>query len=481
MPKEDSAAFLITPDNDALANLELSWNTAEYSAEDGLGAMGKLHEAGDALAAVGRLGGEGLEILGSGVMVGPGLLLTATHVLDEFDHAGPPPLFITFLENGSRAWLPKDVATVSGPSAFGPDRKVISDITLVSCTLNSDALASHPLMLAPMQVALPLIGERLWAFGFRHGGIDGGTALLTPLVSSGLVTAAFPTGRGERLASSCIEVDMDAWGGMSGGAVVNSKGYLVGIVSASLSDGGPTYVTLIWEALRMKVKGPVPKLQKVPEISLIGARAEGLVKLKGNFTRDPFGDMKLSLSADEGHLAAASLTDSEREGMRKDALDPDELEAFLEDWEAEMEDIAGEAALRSLAELSLSRLREFLAGSAIPPACIEAVEGFSVEDFEGVEELAVTASDAMEDGAIDFTFTIDVRILIWTVDVGRQAFAEMEEDFRRAFLNVREEDGIVRMEVIQRRYFKGHVTFDRDAETFGDPVIEFSALRPPRE
>lgn len=471
----------IIADNEMLADLELSWNTAEFTSEDGLGPMATLHQAGDALVAVGRLNDDGPEILGSGVMVGPGLLLTATHVLDEFKKNSPPPLFMTFLESGTRAWLPKDVTTLSGPSEFGHDRQVVSDISLVGCTLNSDALVDHPLMLAPMQVALPLIGERLWAFGFRHGGIKGGAALLTPLVSSGLVTATFPRGRGERLASSCIEVDMDVRGGMSGGAVVNSDGFLVGIVSASVSDGGPTYVTLIWEALRMRVKSSAPKLQKVPLISLIGAHAEGLVKLKGNFNRDPFGNIKLSLSADEGQLMVASLSDAHRADMRQNALDGDELEAFLEGWGSEMEDVTSEAALRSLAGLSLPKMREFLEGSAIPPACLEGIQAFSVEVFEGVEELDVTKSEAMENGSIEFAFTIDVRSLIWTVDVDMVAFAALEVDFRRAFFNVREENGVMRMETIQRRYFRGNVVFDREAECFGDPVIELSALHPPRQ
>lgn len=93
-------------------------------------------------------------------------------------------------------------------------------------------------------------------------------------------------------------------------------------------DGGPTYVTLIWEVLRMRVRGSVPKLQNVPEVSLIGARAESLVKLKGNFDRDPFGDIKLSLSADEGQLMVASLTDAQRAEMRENALNDDDSRRF---------------------------------------------------------------------------------------------------------------------------------------------------------
>src|SRR5882724_2136514 len=152
MTDQDNYSALITIDNAALSELELSWRTAVFTAEDGIGPLGSLHEAGDALVAVARLEQDALTILGSGVMVGPGLLLTATHVLDEFPRDGGGPVFLTFLPGAARAWLPRDVVTVSGRSEFDESRKVVSDLSLVSCTLNSAALAEFPLMLAPMQV-----------------------------------------------------------------------------------------------------------------------------------------------------------------------------------------------------------------------------------------------------------------------------------------------------------------------------------------
>jgi len=242
MDERKTHSVLITEDNPALATLRRSWGTAVYSNEDGIGPMGSLHEAGDAVVAIAQLNDSETTILGSGVMIGPGLLITATHVLDEFPRAGPPPAFLTFLPGAARAWLPHDRSTASGPSSFGEDREKISDLTLLSCTLNSDAHERYPLTLAPLKVGLPLVGERLWAFGYRHGGIGNGISSVTPLVTSGTITAAFPHGRGERMPASCIEVEMDTKGGMSGGPVVNADGDLVGIVSSSI-EGGPTYVT----------------------------------------------------------------------------------------------------------------------------------------------------------------------------------------------------------------------------------------------
>lgn len=295
---EQTHIVQITSDNPDLATLQKSWATAVFSAEDGLGPMASLHQAGDSIVALATMTEDGFMILGSGVMVGPGLMFTASHVLDEFPEKGAGPVCLTFLPCGARAWLPRGRTTLSGPSEFGPDRRRISDLTLMSCTLNSDALSESSLLLAPIQLTLPLIGDRLWAFGYRHGDIVDAAALLTPLVASGLVTGCYPQGRGERMPGSCIEVDMDTVGGMSGGPVVNDDGWVVGIVSSSL-EGGPTYVTLVWDAARVSVQGAPMEIWPDGEGDLLVGRDLGLVKLKGAVERDENGNVTLTMSTPE--------------------------------------------------------------------------------------------------------------------------------------------------------------------------------------
>ncbi|WP_205622368.1 trypsin-like serine peptidase [Xanthomonas arboricola] len=345
----------ITEDNPALTMLRRSWATAIYSDEDGLGPMGSLHEAGDALVALAQLEEYGPTVLGSGVMIGPGLVVAATHVLDEFSARRASPLLLTFLPDGARAWLPRESSTVSGPSVFGEDRRQVSDVTLLSCTLNSEAHVHHPLILAPLQISLPLVGERLWAFGYRHGALQDATALITPLVTSGLVTAAFPQGRGERMPSACIEVAMDTKGGMSGGPVVNANGDLVGIVSSSI-EGGPSYVTLIWEALRLTIGSRLPSLTG-RDIDLFAAQRLGLVKLKGRIRRRRNGDVTITLPEPEIELLAASVDPaamvSSCPGGR--FLDDAHLEDFQERWLPEMETAATVAALAHLKGLAIDR------------------------------------------------------------------------------------------------------------------------------
>lgn len=54
--------------------------------------MGSLHEAGDSLVAIGRLDDGDMKFRQR-----PGLVVTASHVLEEFHDAGAGPLFVTFL------------------------------------------------------------------------------------------------------------------------------------------------------------------------------------------------------------------------------------------------------------------------------------------------------------------------------------------------------------------------------------------------
>jgi hypothetical protein len=472
----DTHSALITKENAALSRLRLSWRSVEFTAEDGLGPLRSMYEAGDALVAVARVEEEGLTVIGSGVMVGPGLLLTATHVLDELPREEGGPVFLTFLPGAARAWLPRAVVTVSSVSEFDEMRELVSDLSLVSCTLNSDAHEECPLMLAPMQIALPLIGERLWAFGFRHQNIKDSAALVTPFVSSGLVTSAFPYGRGSRMPAPCFEVEMDTLGGMSGGAVVNSEGYLVGIVSSSL-EGGPSYVTLIWEAIRLRVKGTTPELAAKGEVSLLGAKALGLVKLKGNVVNGPFS-VKLMLSAEEAKLFRDSIPTSSA-GDRNPGLDADQLKAFMDDWGNFMEEIAGDAVIAALADLSLPKMRELLEISRIPPKCLEAIRDFSVEDFEGTEDFRVTSTAATGDGQLKIEFELELPTFFWTIEVEDDLFSANADEFQEHFINIESENGIAKMEVCQRGYFKGTMKFDQDQDLISDVSILASAIRRP--
>lgn len=459
--------FQITHGNPALSELHLSWASAVYSAEDGIGPMGSLHEAGDSLVAVGRLDADGTKFIGSGVMVGPGLLVTASHVLDEFDRKGSGPVFVTFLPGGSRAWLPTDISTAVGPSIFHEERKKISDLTLVSCTLNSEAHQDRPIGLASIKAEVPLLGSRLWAFGYRQEALDNGVPGITPYVSSGKVTALFPHGRGERMPASCLEVDMASFGGMSGGAVVNADGDLIGIVSSSF-EGGPTYVTLIWEALRLTVESNYAAFAGRGAIRLFDAEMAGLVKIEGNVKRRG-RDVVLTMSKEESAVFAKSLSpDQLEEGKLAAARRIDNEEEFFERWSDEIEEFTTRSALSFLQSLPIASVLRIIGTSGIVSEKLCEATDFSVTDFEGMGSREFLVAEKIDEKLVEIRLDFNLSTVIWSITIPEESYTREADYFDEHFINIEISEGLANLEIVQKLGFEALVSLDlKEQEVIG--------------
>lgn len=474
MNKKNEISFSthITAENTELSDLRPSWSTAEFTPVDGLGTMNSLHEAGDSLVAVVSYETETPIIIGSGVMIAPGLLLTATHVLETFPKDGKGPVFMTFLPNGSRLWLPSEATSVIGKSDYNEENKISSDLSLVSCTLNSEAYIPRPLMLAPMKVTLPLIGQRLWAFGFRHQGHENGITSISPMVSSGLVTAAFPHGRGNRMPSACFEVNMDTLGGMSGGPVVNSEGYVVGIVSSSF-DGGPSYITLIWEALRLNFKGTTLALKKHENMNLIKARSLGFIKLEGNVRRRPWGDVMFIMTDDEINL----LQDSTAQSLKiknENTLHGECLDKFTERWLESIEDACEQAAIELLENDSDQGVKNYLLLSFPEIPSIRTIYNFTVEILEGLEDLEILSIEKKSEDLYYISVYFDFRIVTWEIDTEYENCIEKNNttsDVASSFYR-RE-----KINIMHRCYFKADVFFNTKSEDFAEISFNWRGIR----
>lgn len=457
----------VTKNNPAVHQLALSWRTAKFTDDDGTGPMESLHQAGDSIVAVTKITDSGNVVLGSGVMVAPGILLTATHVLNEFPRSEGPPAFMTFLPNGARIWLPIDLANTGRPSAFHDGHRVQSDLSVVSCTLNSDVRSEHPLMLAPMEISLPLLGERLWAVGFRHHDLEDDAARLTPLVASGLVTAAYPQGRGERMPATCIEVAMDTPGGMSGGPVMNARGNVIGIVSSAF-DGGPSYVTLLWDVLRLTVKSLLPWAARRKKVSLISVANLGDAKLIGTYKRSRRGDVVIKMSAEEMQLLVASSDPSEVRKSNR-ILSEEEIDQLLDESSRDIEARVGRAALEHLEQLSPQSVAWFLAeedASGFP-----AIKSFQVEDFEGVEDLEVLNDRENGENSVVLSCAFDLLSVVWTVNVDEGDFLQLAPDVRNRLLNVESSNGTVTFQAVQRCYFECDLVYAPVTVEFLDATI----------
>jgi S1-C subfamily serine protease len=200
------------------------------------------------------------EVIGSAVIVAPGIAIAARHVIDHVIHG---------LQNGTTHLLCFGVT--SHCAELWRIHKVTclakADLAILGL-VRASKLPKEPLRLAAITTRMPKIGDRLLVTGFRA---DGGVQRIADrrflvqgnvLVSQGTVTQRFIDGRDQSmLPSSCVEVNCDSVGGMSGGPVFDESGQLIGVLSSSVSSGAgfsPSFVSLIWPVLVTRFEGGWP-------------------------------------------------------------------------------------------------------------------------------------------------------------------------------------------------------------------------------
>lgn len=190
----------------------------------------------------------GHHTLGSAAMVGPGLAIGAYHVLHDYMDAlqadGAAAVCEAPTEHGLLLWEVRRLTVI-------PD----SDLAVIGLALRCALPPENRFSTAFMTTRMPSIGDRLVLCGFTAHQL---TQPRGPRISinadvrftQGRVIDVFPEGRDSvMMPGPTVAVDCAAFGGMSGGPVFDSRGYLVGIVSSSSDGEEIAYVSHIWPAM----------------------------------------------------------------------------------------------------------------------------------------------------------------------------------------------------------------------------------------
>jgi hypothetical protein len=221
-------------------------------------------------------------VLGSAVMVAPGIALCVAHVirvfLDELAAGKVAAMFVGLASHGAEGWKPAYVTTIDP-----------GEICILSFQYMAQLPPSRTFHLACLTTRLPAVGERLYMAGFRAGAGEFARDDSVPaemeahlLISNGPVVELFPHGLGTYKPWSTLTVDCAAVGGMSGGAVFDSRGFLVGLISSSFEMGegqlpSPTFVALTWSSLGTQFPGIWPAFpQFIGNKTLIDLAAAGV-------------------------------------------------------------------------------------------------------------------------------------------------------------------------------------------------------------
>jgi len=196
---------------------------------------------------------------GSGVIVAPGIAVCALHVikpkLEGIKNKKVSPVCTAITKHGLQIWRISTIAYDNN-----------SDLAILGLTLASALPPDSIFNRAIISTRLPKIGENLLIAGFRASDYSfeiNERAIKCSgniLVSNGEVTARFTTGRDKSMIPwPCLEVNCPTWGGMSGGPVFDSNGYLIGLLCSSFDNQPPSYVSLIWPILTCDFEGGWPK------------------------------------------------------------------------------------------------------------------------------------------------------------------------------------------------------------------------------
>lgn len=252
------------------------------------------------LIAIGLRSESSTQLLGSGVIVGPGLAVTATHIfsdnLDELNSGSLSPFAIGVRGHAADIW---QITSINLDPA--------DDTAYVSITLISPIPKGWEFRAVPLTTRCPQEGEVLAVIGFRFpeelvrsAQEPHESALGALYISRGPVSEVFPTRRDEHLLNyPSFQIECGVLPSMSGGAILDASGHLIGIVSRGLSTtDGETLTFGSWLAPTMgrQLTLPWPPGMYPTEFDLATADFPGVwIEGREMFQRDTEGNLQIQI------------------------------------------------------------------------------------------------------------------------------------------------------------------------------------------
>ncbi|MBX3658472.1 MAG: DUF4935 domain-containing protein [Ramlibacter sp.] len=156
-------------------------------------------------------------------------------------------------------------------------------------------------------------------------------------------------------------------------------------------------------------------------------------------------------------------------------------EEFEERLGSEMEELAADAAIDYLQQMSLPAAQEFLEEDAdLPRRCARAIRTFTVEDYEGVEDPEVLSLSTLSGGSLYVQYRFNLLTVMYTVEVSTEDYLANVDEFNEEFINVDVQERLVQMQTFRRIDFDASLAFEPKAEEFTSVSIDRAVPRPLR-
>ncbi|MER8948298.1 MULTISPECIES: serine protease [unclassified Mesorhizobium] len=262
--------------------------------EAGFGSIENWGHFGGVVLGLAFTEGARVSVQGTAVMVAPGIAVTATHTLDPQAEAlresRTECVAFGLRDDAAMFWRLRGVTSNAN-----------SDIAILSLEAASPLPDRNVYRQAWITTRSPQEGETVTVIGFRFEDTLIGTGFRgEAFASRGKVVTVYDDKRDSALMRwPSFEISAHAVGGMSGGPVFDSGGYLVGLLSSSMSsesNDGPAFASLLWPCLGLPfvptwpadlVGGKKSLLEIDPRLCLIDGRDAV------SFVEAPGGDRRL--------------------------------------------------------------------------------------------------------------------------------------------------------------------------------------------
>jgi len=152
-------------------------------------------------------------------------------------------------------------------------------------------------------------------------------------------------------------------------------------------------------------------------------------------------------------------------------------EEFEEQFGSKMEELAANAAINYLQQMSLPATQEFLEDADLPRRCTRAIRKFAVEDYEGVEDPKVLHFSKLSDESLYVNYQFHLLTVGYTVEVSPEDYLANVDEFNEEFINIDVQERFVQMQTLRRIYFDASLTFAPISKEFTAISIDRAVAR----
>lgn len=155
-------------------------------------------------------------------------------------------------------------------------------------------------------------------------------------------------------------------------------------------------------------------------------------------------------------------------------------EEFEERLGNEMEELAADAAIGYLQQMSLPVAQEFLEDADLPRRCARAIRTFTVEDHEGVEDPEVLSLSSLSGGSLYVQYRFNLLTVMYTIEVSTEDYLANVDEFNEEFINIELQERLVQMQTFRRIDFDASLAFEPNSDDFTSVSIDRAVARPLR-